>query len=200
MRKLTKSGFIDVYIEQKLTMIRKIPKSRFNEYHCGYCGDLKEIRSDWVSRKKDPVKSCGCLRLKDDSLSDHLDYNIWVKMRLRCHDPKNHKYIDYGNRGIFVCDEWFESFKSFNTDMGDRPNIDYSIERIDNNRGYELNNCKWILKSAQANNKRRTRYISYAGRNLSVADWSRLTKISIKLICQRIDRDKKTIGEALGYE
>ncbi len=199
MKKLTKSGFVDVSTEQLLTLVEKIYQSRLNKYKCGYCGSVKDIPSDWVSRRKNPVKSCGCIRVKSIS-TDHKDYNIWVKMRLRCHDSNNIKYKDYGDRGISVCDRWFNSFELFILDMGDRPNINYSLERIDVNGNYDLDNCKWIPKARQANNKRRTRYMEYNNKRLSVADWSRLTGLSVKLICQRVDRDKKSIGEALGYE
>ena len=199
MKKLTKDGFIEVNSEQLLTLVCKISYSRLNKYRCGYCGIIVDIPSDWVSRKKNPVKSCGCIRTKSIS-TDHKDYNIWVKMRLRCHDSNNIKYVDYGKRGISVCDRWFNSFEMFIFDMGERPDVSYSIERVDVNGNYEQSNCIWLLKSRQANNKRRTRYLEYNNTRLSVADWSRDTGISVKLICQRMDRDKKSIGEALGYE
>lgn len=76
----------------------------------------------------------------------------WKSMISRCHNPSNKDYSRYGGRGITVCDRWRNSYEDFLADIGKRPSIDYSIERINVNGNYEPNNCKWILKALQAKN------------------------------------------------
>jgi len=76
-------------------------------------------------------------------------------MRQRCENPGNKSYPDYGGRGITVCEAWRASFEAFLADMGERPSRQHSIERNDNDRGYEPGNCRWALPTEQARNRRR---------------------------------------------
>jgi len=79
-------------------------------------------------------------------------YWIWASMIQRCTNPKNKAYKNYGNRGIFVCDSWLK-FSNFISDMGDKPE-NYTLERIDNLQGYSKENCKWVSRLQNNNNKR----------------------------------------------
>lgn len=87
----------------------------------------------------------------------NLTYSSWCSMMLRCSMPDAIKYRYYGERGIRVCERW-KIFKNFLKDMGERPSGKWSIERMNNQKGYTPSNCKWILKSQQ--NKNRTFFIS----------------------------------------
>ena len=80
------------------------------------------------------------------------EYNIWANMLQRCNNPKNPGYIWYGARGIKVCERW-KDFKNFYDDMGVVPE-GMSIDRIDNNKGYSPDNCKWSTPKEQHKNKR----------------------------------------------
>jgi hypothetical protein len=73
-------------------------------------------------------------------------------MRKRCNYPKHVRYHLYGGRGIKVCDRW-NDFAAFLADMGECPFSKGSIERLDNNRGYEPGNCVWLLKTEQSKNR-----------------------------------------------
>lgn len=85
------------------------------------------------------------------------EYKVWVAMKQRCENPKNLGYANYGGRGITVCEQWSKSFASFLQDMGRRPSAELSVERIDNDLGYEPNNCRWATRAEQNNNRRAAR-------------------------------------------
>lgn len=73
-------------------------------------------------------------------------YTTWQSMIDRCHNTRSKQYKDYGGRGIFVCDEWRNSFKSFYDDMGNKPFKGAQIDRINNDDGYYKENCRWVTK------------------------------------------------------
>jgi len=107
------------------------------------------------------TKSCGCYKrevtvLKNSShgMSNSNEYKSWQAMINRCYNPKYESFKDYGGRGITVCDDWRHSFENFYKDVGKRPHIKYSLDRIDNNGNYEKVNCKWSTPTQQMRNQR----------------------------------------------
>ncbi len=96
---------------------------------------------------------------------------IYNGMISRCYNPKDACYVNYGARGIEVCERWLKSYADFCIDIGERPNSDYSIERIDNNGNYEPSNCKWATKAEQNLNKRNNVRLTYDGKTLTVSQW-----------------------------
>lgn len=98
-------------------------------------------------------------------------YMIRYGMIRRCNDerPKNKK--NYKDRNITVCDRWLESFENFLEDMGIRP-ANTTLDRIDNNKGYYKENCRWATIKQQNNNKRFNVAHEYQGENLTVSQWA----------------------------
>jgi hypothetical protein len=82
------------------------------------------------------------------------EYNAWRHMNQRCYSPNDRKYHLYGGRGIIVCQRWRHDFKAFLEDMGLRPGLGYSLDRIDNNGNYEPSNCRWATAKQQSRNTR----------------------------------------------
>jgi hypothetical protein len=82
------------------------------------------------------------------------EYRAWRAMKQRCHNPDHRAYRNYGARGVRVCAEWLDSFDSFIRHVGMRPPGGYSIDRIDNTRGYEPGNVRWADAKTQNRNRR----------------------------------------------
>jgi hypothetical protein len=105
-------------------------------------------------------------------LSKTSEYLTWLNMKRRCHETHNPAYPRYGGRGIAVCDRWRHSFVAFLGDMGPKPGPRHSIERIDNDRGYEPGNCRWATPLEQSRNKRNSRLITAFGETKTLSEWA----------------------------
>src|SRR5574337_328089 len=82
------------------------------------------------------------------------EYNSWQSMKKRCLNPRDRNYPQYGGRGIKIHPAWVSSFHQFLADMGPKPSPQHSIDRIDNDAGYEPANCRWATPQQQAANRR----------------------------------------------
>jgi hypothetical protein len=91
------------------------------------------------------------------------EYGIWSSMKDRCRNPNNKEFKNYGARGIQVCERWM-TFANFLADIGHKPSPKHSIERINNDKGYEPGNCKWATMSDQVRNRRVTKLSPMAAR------------------------------------
>jgi hypothetical protein len=98
------------------------------------------------------------------------EYRAWQTMRLRCLVPTNAAYADYGGRGITVCDRWKDSPENFLADMGPKPSPKHELDRIDNDRGYEPSNCRWVTRSENDRNRRSTVWVTFDGERRRWAD------------------------------
>lgn len=118
------------------------------------------------------------------------EYNTWVHMIQRCHNPANKDYKNYGGRGITVCDMWRESFEVFLFMVGKRPNIKDTIERIDTNKGYEPGNVRWASRAEQNLNTRSNVRLTIDGETKTVSEWSRDPRCTVSMfnIYKRLER------------
>ena len=80
-------------------------------------------------------------------------YRIWKRMRSRCSNPNCWNYKYYGGRGITVCSRW-DSFITFYNDMKENYTDHLTIDRKNNNKGYEPSNCQWVSRKEQVLNQR----------------------------------------------
>lgn len=115
-------------------------------------------------------------------------YRIWRGMHQRCLNPKSSNYEGYGARGIDICERWMD-FDLFHADMGDAPEGPYSMDRIDNNKGYSPDNCRWAYVGVQAQNKRPPigqQFLEYGGLKLPYGKWAEITGIPILIIKRRL--------------
>lgn len=141
------------------------------------CGNSIDARYNNVAQGT--TRSCGCLgrevaaaRFRTHGLSGDPVFQCWVDMNKRCYNPAMPCFEHYGGRGITVCDRWRDSPKNFIADMGPRP-PGYTLERLDNERGYSPDNCEWRPMVDQQNNKRTNRLLTYAGKTQTVSQWAR---------------------------
>lgn len=116
------------------------------------------------------------------------EYGSWRSMIHRCTEPKDDAWSYYGGRGISVCDRWIKSFENFLFDMEPKPTPKYTIERIDNNKNYEPNNCRWATRKEQQRNRRCNRTIECEGKILCVKEWAEYSKIHSRTLTYRLNQ------------
>lgn len=159
------------------------------------CGAIIHVAANNLKSKNS--QSCGCLML--DKVSRHGDYKtseycIWSAMSQRCSNPNAPEYRNYGARGILVCDRWNpkktdSAYLNFLEDMGRRPGKMFSLERKNNNEGYNPGNCEWADKKAQRLNQRtRVIMISRNGKTQCALDWARECGFRVGRLYQPIRR------------
>jgi hypothetical protein len=121
------------------------------------CGNQTKVyRGELVKGK---TKSCGCSQgKKPESAYGRRNgtklYDTWKNIQARCHNPNHPAFKNYGARGIEVCERWRSDFLAFASDMGDAPSPAHTIERVDNDKGYGPDNCKWATRAEQRANQR----------------------------------------------
>ena len=133
-------------------------RHRYGLYECQYCG--KHWESQVRSITGGGAKSCGCQQggKPIHGLGTNKFFPTWNGMCRRCNNPKDISYKNYGGRGITVCEEWMDIRNFVAWAEATYPNIEgYTLDRIDNDKGYSPENCRWVDKSTQAINQRMRR-------------------------------------------
>ena len=182
----------------RLTVVKRLDNDkcgkRLWECICD-CGNIKVLSSSLLINGY--TKSCGCLhsdllkeRNKKHSLSKTYIYNTWNGIKARCYNKNNLSYDRYGGRGIKMCDRWLNSFELFVSDIGERPSIKHSIDRIDNNGNYEPSNCRWATAGIQKRNQKCGVLLEYNGIIKNQTDWALFFKVKDSVISGHLKRGR----------
>ena len=168
----------------KFTSSTQKEKRRYGLYKC-FCGN--EFETQIRNIKCNRVKSCGCLGTNNKhNLTKHRLYKTWNAIMQRCYNKNTINYVNYGGRGIKVCNEWLD-VQNFVNDMFPTFQEGLSIDRINPNGNYEKENCRWANKSTQQRNTRKlisTNKSGYRGVTLHKAKkkWNAQIKVNYKRI------------------
>lgn len=198
--------FIDLTGQRfgRLIIIKRLSNNKYRSamWECK-CDCGKTIKVTTSHLKSGHTKSCGCLSKERISklmykhgLSKNPDFfrlmNIRKGMKNRCYNSHNDRYLDYGGRGIKVCDEWMDkengtlNFYNWAINHGYKEGL--TIDRIDVNGNYEPDNCRWVSIKKQNNNKRNNHYIIYDGKRYTIKELSDILDINYNRLRTRIKR------------
>ena len=161
------------------------------------CGKELKINA-WYLRHKS--RSCGCKNGKHGHSPDSKKsgtYSTWDSMIQRCTNKKSKFFYCYGGRAITVCKRWFD-FKNFLEDMGEKPE-GTSIDRIDVNKGYYKENCRWADIYTQRNNMRRNVFYDFEGVKMTLSQASRFYNVSRQRLNHYMQVKKLPYLEAKKY-
>lgn len=166
------------------------------------CGNEKAIREDSLLSGR--IRSCGCLMIEktgklmlSHGMSQTRLYSTWQKMKMRCCNPNDHSFKNYGARGIMVCKEWQNSFEAFyKWAMANGYEEHLTIDRIDNDGNYCPENCRWATLKEQANNRSNNHLISYQGKTQTLHQWADELGLDYKRLVKNIATQNRDIEKA----
>lgn len=174
------------------------------------CGNVKSVRSD--SLIAGAIRSCGCLKLEQDrinleanhshKMSGTRPYWIWQDIKNRCYNPHDIRYDRYGGRGITVIDEWrndFSAFYEWSLKNGYADNL--TIDRIDNDKGYSPDNCRWSTMKEQSRNRSTNINIRIGNATKTLTEWCEIFSVDSKTVFARYYRgNARTIDDLFNLE
>lgn len=154
------------------------------------CGNKNKI--DLFSLKYGKTKSCRSCSAKKRENKHNLSYSriyrIFNHMKQRCKNKNDPAYKYYGERGIKICKEWENNFISFyDWAIKNGYREDLTIDRIDNNKGYFPENCRWVDMKAQQNNKKNNHIIKYKDKEYTISKFCKFFNLNERTIRQRIN-------------
>lgn len=158
------------------------------------CGNSHKATSNRLTTGK--TTCCHACAMKKISISNSKNgvepkklYNAFTNMKTRCYNKNYFLFHRYGGRGITVCDEWrndFSAFRKWAFENGWDESL--TLDRIDNDKGYSPQNCRWVNKTAQDNNRSTNRYLEHNGERDTLANWSRRLNIPYYVLQHRMEK------------
>lgn len=124
-------------------------------------------------------------------------HTAWKNMMERCENPHCSGYEDYGGRGITVCEEWHKFFPFYSWSIANGYDSNLTIDRVDNDRGYSPDNCRWVTQKVNSRNRRNNRRITFNGKTLCVSEWAELLGITHQALSERLSSKSWTLEQAL---
>lgn len=225
--RLTPEKYIDGYEDEFVKIKKRIENTRrpcgeiVRNYICicKKCGSEFKASHNLIQTKcANLCKTCKLKRRKANMKDGHYYgtriYSIWYSMKCRCYYEKHPCYSNYGGRGITVCDEWKNSSDAFGDwAISNGYSDDLTLDRIDNDKGYSPENCRWATRKEQANNRRKCetenfdngnvkrrkgrRIIEINGERRSLTEWCDYYHISKKTVEKRLYQYKWDVVEAI---
>lgn len=183
----------------RYTVIKRVDKNDNKGWWLCRCDCGKEKVVHGHLLRIGSTKSCGCYSIDNakknfttHGLTQTKLYSVHRTMVARCQNPKNNSYKTYGAKGIKVCEEWlgekgFINFYNWAMQNGFKDGL--SIDRIDNNKGYSPDNCRWATTEQQSLNKKTNVFLEYQGQTKTLKEWSNVFDIPYKTLHARINRN-----------
>lgn len=150
---------------------------------CLVCGKEYLARGDIAAKPRACSRKCSTPTGFDHHKTTHgltsrrnpnPDAALWANIKQRCYNPKSSAYYRYGGRGVTMADEWINDMESFVKYVSALPNhgaAGYSLDRIDNDKGYEPGNVRWATKREQMLNTSRNVRVEWEGKCLTLSEW-----------------------------
>lgn len=198
----------------RLTLLEHIRGSKAKSKWLCDCGSIVFARIDGI--KSGSVKSCGCYQRETAGprfskaltkhgmsmpYSEHYKiYLVWNGMISRCYNKNKERYSDWGGRGIEVCEEWRDGpvvFKDWCLQNGYQDGL--QIDRIDNEKGYSPENCRFVTVKNNALNRRNSVIIEYRGVKKGIEEWASMLGINRACLYSRLTKSKMSVEEAFSY-
>jgi len=152
------------------------------------CGVVKTYRLRFLITGN--IKSCGCYKYSlvikrntTHGLAKSPLYHKWLGLKDRCYNPNNKKFHNYGGRGITVCDEWKDNFLAFHgwsINNGWAKGLE--IDRVDNDKEYSPNNCRYITHKNNIRNRGNSIKVSFNGNTKTIGEWAEYANVSYETI------------------
>ncbi len=177
-------GILTVLYEDK--EFKQLKRCKEYQWVCKCdCGQIITLGQRYLRERDYIVKSCGCLFKTADNMSGTRPYVIWFGMKDRCNRKNNTRYKYYGSRGISYEPRW-EDFNNFWEDMKEGYADNLSLDRIDNNKNYSKDNCRWVAQTEQVRNRRNTKMLEYKGITKPLAIWAEEYNMTYRQLSDRI--------------
>ena len=152
------------------------------------CGNEYLVRGQ--SLRSGKTTHCGCNRhkyLQDSDQNKIRLRGIWRGMKGRCYNRNHRQYKNWGGRGIGVCVDWLNNFENFyNWAISNGYNEDLTLDRIDVDKNYGPDNCRWVTMKEQCSNKTNNIILSFKGETKTLPKWALEYDIPRRVLYRRL--------------